>query len=74
MLSFDISIMSDDSNYLSITFGKRVICYALLLLVQILILIFLLRYSFLEDVLCTSFIAIQCEMYYEISVLMPTMD
>lgn len=69
MLSFDISIMSDDSNYLSITFGKRVICYALLSLVQILILIFLLRYSFLEDVL-----AIQCEMYYEVSVLMPTMD
>lgn len=74
MLSFDISIMSDDSNYLSITFGKRVICYALLLLVQILILIFLLRYSFLEDVLSTSFIAIQCEMYYEVSGLMPTMD
>lgn len=74
MLSFDISIMSDDSNYLSITFGKRVICYALLLLVQILILIFLLRCSFLEDVLCTFFIAIQCEMYYEVNVLMPTMD
>lgn len=74
MLSFDISIISDDSNYLPITFGKRVICYALLLLVQILMLIFLLRYSFLEDVLCTSFIPIQCEMYYEVSVLMPTMD